>query len=133
MIVDSSALLALLFREPQSERILSALTGTRWLGIGAPTLAETGSVLEARLGSEARPTLAMLLEQLDPELVAFEAVHARIARDAFAKYGRGRHRANLNFGDCLTYAIAKVSGQPLLFVGQDFGQTDLEAVLVAAD
>ena len=129
MILDSSALLALVFREPGHERVLSAITAAGRIGIGAPTLSEAGIVLTARLGKEARPTLALLLEQLDLTVIPFEAVHARVARQAFDRYGRGRHRAALNFGDCLTYAIAEVSGLPLLFVGDDFAQTDLVPAL----
>ena len=129
MIVDSSALLALVFREPGHERLVEAAAGAGWLGIGAPTLAETGIVLAARLGGAARPALAMLVEELGLAVVPFEAVHARAARQAFVRFGRGRHPAALDFGDCLTYAIARVAGQPLLFVGSDFGQTDLQAAL----
>ncbi len=133
MILDSSALLALVFREPSHRRILEAVSGAAWLGVGAPTLAETGIVLAARLGAEARPTLAMLVEELGLAVLPFEAVHAREARDAFLRYGRGRHPAGLNFGDCLTYAVARVAGQALLFVGSDFRQTDLEPALPGLD
>ncbi|MCP4204022.1 MAG: type II toxin-antitoxin system VapC family toxin [bacterium] len=127
MILDSSALLALIFREPGHERLLDVVAHVDWLGVGAPTWAEAGIVLTARLGPDARPTLALLLEYFDLHIVPFEAAHARVAREAFERYGRGRHRAALNFGDCLTYATAKVSGLPLLFVGQDFALTDLDS------
>ncbi len=129
MIVDSSAILALVFREPGHRRILEAVAEAPWIGIGAPTLAETGIVLSARIGGDARATLALLVEQMDLAVLPFEAVHARAAREAFARYGRGRHAANLNFGDCLTYAVAKVANQPLLFVGDDFAKTDLVSAL----
>lgn len=129
MILDSSALLALVFREPGYERLVSAVSSAEWLGIGAPTWAETGIVLSARIADEARPTLALLLEQLDLRILPFDAGHARAAREAFLRYGRGRHPAALNFGDCLAYAVAKVSNLPLLFVGDDFARTDLEPVL----
>ena len=129
MIVDSSALLALVFREPSHRQVLEAAAGADWLGIGAPTLAETGIVLAARLGAEARPTLAMLVEELGLDVVPFEAVHAREAREAFVRYGRGNHAASLNYGDCLSYAVAKVADQELLFVGSDFRRTDLRPAL----
>lgn len=129
MIVDSSALLALVLREPGYERILEAVAGAEWIGIGAPTLVETGIVLTARLGAAGRSVLAMLIEDLDLTVVSFDAAHAREARRAFSTYGRGRHAADLNFGDCLTYAIAKVAAAPLLFVGEDFAHTDLEPAL----
>jgi ribonuclease VapC len=86
-------------------------------------------VLSARIGEAARPALALLLEQLDLTILSFEAPHALAARVAFLRYGRGRHPASLNFGDCLTYAIARVSNLPLLFVGDDFALTDLEPAL----
>ena len=133
MILDGSALLALAFREPGYERMLEAISRSEWVGIGAPTLAETGIVLSARVGKKARPLLALLTEQLELHVMPFEAAHSRAAREAFDRYGRGRHPAALNFGDCLTYAVAKVSGLPLLFVGNDFTQTDLEAALPPAD
>ncbi len=129
MIVDSSALLALVFREPGYRRLLEVIGRAHWLGVGAPTLAETAIVLTAKIGTEARATLALLVEQLGLSIVPFEAVYAREARAAFVRYGRGRHAAALNFGDCLTYAVAKVSGCPLLFVGDDFAQTDLQPAL----
>lgn len=129
MILDSSALFALVFRESGYAEILDAVSQSEWVGIGAPTLAETGIVLSARLGADAKPTLALLLEHLDLRILPFEAVHARAARDAFERFGRGRHPADLNFGDCLTYAVAKVSGAPLLFVGDDFARTDVERAL----
>ncbi len=129
MILDSSALLALVFGEPEHERILTALSEPPWVGIGAPTLAETGIVLSARLGDEARPALALLLEHLDLAIVPFDAAHARAAREAFLRFGRGRHPAGLNFGDCLAYAVAKVAGLPLAFVGDDFARTDIEPAL----
>ncbi len=129
MIVDSSALLALILREPGWERLLDAVAGAEWIAVGAPTLVETGIVLTSRLGAAARPVLAMLIEDLALSVVPFDAAHAREARIAFATYGRGRHPAALNFGDCLTYAVAKLSGAPLLFVGDDFSRTDVEPAL----
>ena len=99
------------------------------LAIGAPTWAETGVWLAARLEEEALPILALLLEQLDLTILPFRAVHARTARDAFQRYGRGRHPAALDFGNCLTYAVAKVTGRPLLYVGDNFRLTDVRSVL----
>ncbi len=129
MIVDSSALLALVFREPEAVRIGEAVAGAKRLGIGAPTLTETGIVLGHRLGPDSELLLARLVEGLELAVVPFTAAHGREARRAFLRFGRGRHAASLNFGDCLTYAVAKLSDEPLLFLGDDFSQTDLEAVL----
>ena len=103
--------------------------GAEWLGIGAPTLTETGIVLGHRLGPDSELLLSRLVEGLGLVVVPFSAAHGREARRAFLRYGRGRHEASLNFGDCLTYAVAKLAGEPLLFVGDDFSRTDLEAAL----
>ena len=127
MILDSSALIALVFREPEAEQILASLAEAEVVAIGAPTLAETGIVLGAKLGEASRAILSRLIEDLDLVVVPFTAAHGREAREAFLRFGRGRHPAGLNFGDCLTYATAKLAGQPLLFVGNDFSQTDLAA------
>lgn len=127
MILDSSALIALVFREPEAEQILASLAEAEVVAIGAPTLAETGIVLGAKLGEASRAILSRLIEDLDLVVVRFTAAHGREAREAFLRFGRGRHPAGLNFGDCLTYATAKLAGQPLLFVGNDFSQTDLAA------
>ncbi len=129
MILDSSALLALIFRETGAERIAAAMAAPEFLAIGAPTLAETAIVLAAKLGEPSRAILSRLLEDLDLVVVPFTAAHGREAREAFLRFGRGRHRAALNYGDCLAYAVAKLAAQPLLFVGDAFHQTDLSAAL----
>ena len=108
------------------ERVLEAISQADRVGIGAATWAETGIVLAARIGPEARAILSRLVEWLDLRVLPFESAHAREAREAFERYGRGRHHAALHFGDCLTYATAKVAGEPLLFVGDDFSQTDVQ-------
>lgn len=130
MIVDTSAFLALIFREPSAGQIISALGEADVIGTGAPTLAETAIVLAARLSDRSRPLLSRLIEDLDLVIVPFTAAHGREAREAFLRYGRGRHPAALNYGDCLTYAVAKLATQPLLFVGDDFRLTDLPAALI---
>ena len=129
MIVDSSALIALIFREPEAERIVASLAEAELVAIGAPTLAETAIVLAAKLGEASRAILSRLVEDLDLIVLPFTAAHGREAREAFLRFGRGRHPAALNYGDCLTYATAKLAGQPLLFVGEDFGLTDLDSSL----
>jgi len=126
MIVDSSALIALVFRQAEAEQIVTSLADAELIAIGAPTLAETGIVLAAKLGETSRAILSRLIEDLDLVVLPFTAAHGREAREAFLRFGRGRHPAALNYGDCLTYATAKLAGQPLLFVGDDFRQTDLE-------
>jgi ribonuclease VapC len=126
MIVDASALLAVVFREPGYEEVLAKLQSAEFVGAGSPTLAETGIVLHARLGEDSRGLLERLLDELAIEELPFGEIHWREAVDAYRRFGKGRHPAGLNFGDCLTYAAARLSGEPLLFVGEDFGKTDLE-------
>jgi len=130
VIVDSSALLALIFREAAAEPVTVALSEAELCAMGAPTMAETAMVLAAKLGESSRTILSRLIEDLDLMIVPFTAAHGREAREAFLRFGRGRHPAALNYGDCLTYAVAKLAAQPLLFVGDDFQRTDLESVLM---
>lgn len=126
MIVDSSAIVAIVVREPGHDALVEKLAAGG-AGIGAPTLVELGLVLTARLQRDSRPVLDGLLERLDLDVVAFGDAHWRAAVGAHVRFGRGRHRAGLNFGDCLTYAVASLADEPLLFVGDDFTHTDLHA------
>jgi len=126
MIVDSSALIAIVFKEPGHEEIIHKVSQAESLGIGTPTLAETGIVLSARLQGGGRTILARLCQELELVQIPFGDIHWREAVGAYERFGRGRHRARLNFGDCLSYATAKLAGQPLLCVGGDFSKTDLE-------
>jgi ribonuclease VapC len=128
MIVDSSCLLAVVFQEPGFEEILETLEGADVVLAGAPTLAETGIVLTARLGPSAPGLLERMLDEFSIQEVPFGEVHWREAVSAYRRFGRGRHPAGLNFGDCMTYATASLAGEPLLFTGDDFGLTDLEPV-----
>ena len=126
MIVDSSALIAIALDEPDTRSLVSRLRHSDAKGIGTPTLLETGIVLGSRIGTDvASASLSVLLERFDIRPVAFGDRHWREALRAALYYGRGRHPAALNFGDCLTYAVAKLSGQPLLCTGDDFARTDL--------
>ena len=125
MILDSSAVIALLFQEPGHEALLHKLATVREAGIGAPTLVECGIVLSARLGRDARGLLARFLEEGSIVVVPFTEAHFGTALGAWLKYGKGRHPAGLNLGDCLSYATAKLAGMPLLCMGEDFSQTDL--------
>lgn len=127
MILDSSALVAIIFRGAGFELLVDAIKGADSAAVGAPTLAETGIVLSARLGTNSHGLLERLLDELSIEQVPFGELHWREAVDAFRRYGKGRHRAALNFGDCLTYAVASLADEPLLFVGEDFSATDLRS------
>ncbi len=118
-------ILALVRREAGHEALLERMLTADVLGIGAPTLAEAGIVIEARLGLDARAVLERFVADFEVETIPFGAAHWREALAAFRRYGRGRHAADLNFGDCLTYAVARLAEAPLLFVGDDFAQTDV--------
>jgi len=125
VILDSSALVALAFREPGWERLLEALGGAARVGIGAPTLVEATIVLSARLERDARGMVGRFLLEGDVGVIPFTDAHFGTALEAWLRYGRGRHPAALNFGDCLAYATARLADQPLLYQGDDFARTDI--------
>lgn len=126
MILDSSAIVAVLLRQPEHEPLLEHLAAAEILGVGAPTLAETGIVLAARLGATGKSLLARFVQESGSLVIPFGDEHWRVAVDAFLRFGKGRHAAGLNFGDCLTYAAAQVARRPLLCLGNDFARTDVE-------
>ncbi|CAN5532645.1 type II toxin-antitoxin system VapC family toxin [soil metagenome] len=126
MILDSSAVVAILLSEPDHEDIYHKILRAETVGIGAPTLTETGIVLTARLRRPAQSILRKFLDRAGVTVVSFDERHWQLSLEAFERYGKGRHPARLNFGDCLSYATAKLAGQPLLCVGNDFAQTDVE-------
>ncbi len=125
MILDTSAVAAIVFREPGHEELLARLLAAPEVAIGAPTLAESAIVVSARLGTDARPVLSRLLLEGGIATIPFGEAHFGVAVGAWLRFGSGRHEARLNFGDCLAYAAAKVAGRPLLCVGEDFAKTDL--------
>jgi ribonuclease VapC len=128
MILDTSAIAAVLFAQAESAALHGCLIAGPPCSVGAPTLAEAAIVLQARMGAAGLSALRSFLVEYDVRPVPFGDEHWRVAAQAFGTYGKGRHRARLNFGDCLAYATAKLSGEPLLCVGDDFAQTDLELV-----
>jgi ribonuclease VapC len=125
VIVDTSVLLAIVFREQGYEGLVDDLAGADAVAAGTPTLTETGIVLSARLGAGAEGMLERLLDEFGIQEIPFGEIHWREAVDAFRRYGKGRHRAALNFGDCMTYATARLAGESLMFTGDDFALTDL--------
>ena len=125
MIVDSSALVAIVFKEPGFETLVDVLTQSSAVGASTPTLLETGIVLTARLRRNAGTFVRRLMQELEIQPVPFGELHWETALDAFARYGKGRHPAGLNFGDCMSYATAQLAQQPLLYVGDDFSKTDV--------
>jgi ribonuclease VapC len=128
MILDTSAVVAVLLGQAESAALTRVLLAQAPSAIGAPTLAEAAVVLQARIGPQGLADLRGFLVEFDVHPVPFGDEHWRQAAMAFARYGKGRHPAGLNFGDCLTYAVAKLSGQSLLCVGGDFALTDLSLV-----
>lgn len=125
MILDSSAIVAIVQREPGFEKLVACLEGAEHLAVGAPTLAEAAVVFEARLGLDGHAILERFLQTFRVTTVTFGPDHWREAARAFRRFGKGRHPAALNLGDCLTYAVARLAGRPLLCVGNDFPKTDL--------
>ena len=128
MIVDSSALVAVAFEEPGHEALIAALQRADWAAMGAPTAAETGIVIMRRFGSQRHWVAKRLIEKLNVRIRPFDERHLAEALLAHERFGRGRHAAQLNFGDCLCYATAKLASAPLLCVGDDFAKTDLDIV-----
>lgn len=125
MVVDTSALVAIILGEDDADTCKSKLLAAPKVVIPAPTLFETSMVLCYKLGPSAVQTLEHLLAASGATIAAFSQVHAEVAYDCFQRYGKGRHRAALNFADCFVYAFAKLNDEALLFVGSDFSQTDI--------
>jgi ribonuclease VapC len=126
MVVDTSALLAIFLAEPQRKPFLDRILESETRLISAATALETGIVLEARRGESAGREFDLFLVRAILQIVPVDGEQVEIARSAWRKYGKGRHPAALNFGDCFAYALAKSSGEPLLAKGTDFALTDLE-------
>lgn len=132
MIIDSSAVLAALYAEPDRYRVIVALEAGSPISAGSPTVFESELAIGWRHGQEGLNRIRAFFGEFGIEEIAFDSSHRREASEAFLRFGKGRHPAQLNFGDCMTYAVAKLAGEPLLCIGEDFAQTDLELVLPAA-
>lgn len=128
MILDSSALIAVINKEPEKVAVERALASTDDLKIGAPTLVETTMVLMSRFGIRGRTVTARFTQEWKVGTIPFDDRHTEVAIEAFHRFGRGRHPAKLNMGDCFSYATARLAREPLLCIGDDFAQTDLEVV-----
>jgi ribonuclease VapC len=129
MVVDTSALMAILLREPDADRYSTCLNGAAYRVMSVATRVELSFVIEGRYGEAGRLRLERALRDIRIELAAVTTQQAEIAIEAFRRYGRGRHRAALNIGDCFSYALAKATDLPLLFKGNDFIHTDIEPAL----
>ena len=126
MVIDTSAVLAILLDEPDATRLIDAIDVDPVRAIGAPTLVEAGAVIVARKGSAGAVALDALMQRLDMTVEPFSAAAADFARSAYSRYGKGvGSPAVLNYGDCLSYGIAQALNQPLLFKGDDFNATDV--------
>jgi ribonuclease VapC len=129
VIVDSSAVLAVIFGEADAARFADALACAEACRMAAPVWFEASMVVEGRGGLAAVQRLDDFMAEAVVELVSFSPEHARLAQQAWRRFGRGRHRAGLNYGDCMSYALARERREPLLFKGDDFVHTDIEPAL----
>ena len=125
MIIDTSAILAILFEEAEADQFIRTITAASSRRISAATLLETTIVLESRSGPAAAHELDAFLERAQIELEPVTREQAQTARQAWRRFGKGNHSAGLNFGDCFAYALAMTTREPLLFKGRDFELTDI--------
>ena len=125
MVIDTSALMAVLQDEPERRSFNEAIEAADSVALSVASFVETSIVIEARHGAEGLRALDRLVERAGIVVAAVDFAQGRLARDAFARFGKGRHPAGLNFGDCFAYALAKTLGEPLLFKGEDFSRTDV--------
>ena len=131
MVIDTSAIVAILFQEPDAEEYARAISAAQHCMMSAVSRVELSLVIEGRKGEPGRVLLDDFLAQTGIEIVAVTTAQADAAIDAFRRFGKGRHAAGLNIGDCFAYGLAKTIEQPLLFKGTDFRLTDIPAALPA--
>lgn len=128
MVIDTSALVAILQKEPERRPFIEAIEAADSRLMAVATFVEISIVIEARHGAEGLRDLDHFISRAAIELVPVDAEHGKLARSAFSRFGKGRHRAGLNYGDCFSYALASQTGEPLLFKGEDFIHTDIAFV-----
>ena len=129
MVVDSSVLIAILLNEEDAAQYAQKLIDADQLFISAVSVVEASMVIEYKKGEAGANKFDELLQLIEPIIIAFDKQQAQLARNAWRKYGKGRHPAKLNFADCCSYAAAQDSNLPLLFKGNDFSQTDIQSAL----
>ncbi len=129
MVIDTSAIVAILFAEADAELFASAIASDPMRLISAGTALECSLVVESELGEDGARELDLLLLRAGIETIPFNTEQLAIARQAFRIFGKGRHPAGLNYGDCFSFALSKASGEPLLFKGSDFRKTDIRSAL----
>ncbi len=127
IVLDTSAIVAVFLEEPRFEIMRDKIQDASTTLVGAPTLVETAMVLNGRGAKSAETWIELFLAAMEVETVNFTKEHYTAAANAFVRFGKGRHPAQLNFGDCMAYAIAEVAQTPLLFTGAEFSKTDIEA------
>ena len=127
MVIDTSALIAILSDEPERRSFNEKIEADPTRLLSAGTFLETALVVESRFGEAGGHDLDLFMHRAGIDVIAVDADQAEIARRAYRVYGKGRHPAALNFGDCFAYALAKVTGEPLLYKGTDFTKTDINA------
>ncbi len=128
MVIDTSALAAIFFAEPERQKFLDAITSADSRLVSAATLLETGIVVEARQGESAGREFDLFVVRANLQVVPVDSEQVDLARSAWRRYGKGRHRAGLNYGDCFAYALAKSTAEPLLAKVSDFSMTDIAMV-----
>jgi ribonuclease VapC len=126
MVIDTSAVLAILQNEPERRRFNEAIETAESRSLSTASFVESSMILESRYGADGVRDLDLFISKAQIMLAPVDTEQAQLARDAFRKYGKGRHPAGLNFGDCFSYALAKALDEPLLFKGEDFSKTDIE-------
>ena len=132
MVIETSALVAMLTDEPDAQRFEAAVEADPVRLMSTASYLEAAIVIEQRFGEPGGRELDLWLHRAGVDLVSVDAEQAEVARSAYRRFGKGRNRAGLNYGDCFAYALAKVSGEPLLYKGDDFANTDIGAVDVAS-
>lgn len=132
MVIDTSAIVAIAFDEPEAKAFEALIADDDVRLISAATLLEAAIVLETRFGDEGGRELDLWLIKIDADVIAIDAEQANVARRAWRLYGKGRHAAGLNFGDCFSYALAMTRGEKLLYKGGDFSKTDVVTAKAAS-
>ena len=128
MIIDTSAMVAILYREPEAAAFILCIHDADSCRISVATWVELAMVVESQLGPDGMRQAEAFFRRAGITIEPVAVEHGELARQAFLDFGKGRHKAGLNYGDCFSYALAKATGEPLLFKGNDFALTDIEAV-----
>jgi ribonuclease VapC len=131
MVIDTSALVAIFFHEPEREAFLDAIVTAENRLLSAASVVETGIVIEGRQGDAAGREFDLFAIRARLQIIAVDEEQAEIARSAWRRYGKGRHPASLNYGDCFSYALAKASGESILAKGREFSLTDVPLVAIS--